>query len=340
MKRSIVFSTDAMLPLVDIAKRAEAQGFHRLWTTETPTRDGLVRAQMLLAATSTIGVGTGIAYSFTRSPLAVAATAADIAALSGGRLTLGLGFGTRGMRRRWYGLELDHPAPRFAEYVDLVRTAWAATDGLSYHGSFHDAEIPGYHLTHPREILDGIPLYGSGLHTTMLATAASCCDGIALHPLAAELHYLDARLKRVRAARPAGLPLASWRITSIDDDPRAAFQRARESIAFYFSTPSYADVARGRPWEAAAAEIATRFRSGTARWSELADLVPDEMVGDLALAGTPDDVRAQIVVVEAELANRGIDELVLQTVGKGDDPQHSCLNCERMVETLGPAQEP
>jgi alkanesulfonate monooxygenase SsuD/methylene tetrahydromethanopterin reductase-like flavin-dependent oxidoreductase (luciferase family) len=120
--------------------------------------------------------------------VAVAAAAADIAALSGGRFTLGLGFGTRGMRRRWYGLELDHPAPRFAEYVEVLRAAWKATDGLSHHGTFHDTEIPGYHLEHERKILDSLTVYGSGLHATMLATAASC-DGIARHPLAADLHY-------------------------------------------------------------------------------------------------------------------------------------------------------
>lgn len=334
MKRSIVFSTEALWPLVDVAREAERRGFHRVWTTETNTRDGLVRALMLANATSTIGVGTGIAYCFTRAPLAMAAEAADIHALSGGRLTLGLGFGTRGMRRNWYGLDLDHPASRFAEYVALLRAAWSAEDGLSFQGRFYSANVPGYRLDHPRDLLAGLPVYGSGLHGAMLRTAARTCDGIALHPLAARAHYLDDRLAELDRT----VPLAAWRMTAVDDDGDLARARARAGIAFYFATPSYADVAQGRPWQERAALIATTYRAMVPHvdWSRLASLVDDDMIADLALAGTPAEVRAQLPGIEAELARRGVAELVFQTVGKAKDGADAVANCERIVAACAP----
>lgn len=342
MRRSIVFGTDAFTELVPVARAAEEAGFHRLWTTEYTGRDAVLRSLLLAGATSTIGVGTGIAYAFSRAPLAMAATAADAYMATGGRFALGIGAGTRGMRTRWYAAEFDHPAPRLADYVRLMRATWSAgAGGLDYAGDHYTLRIPAFRPGHPAEALAGLPVYGAGLNRIMLRHAAQACDGVALHPLAASEHYLHEvaapaiRLGRQHAERPDG-SLAVWLITSVDDDAETARRRARISLAFYFSTPSYRTIVAGTPWERAGEAIRAGFLDEGADWQSLARLVPEAMVDAFALAGTPEDVRARVGAYERRFAEAGADELVFQTVGETLGREQVVANCARIVQVLAP----
>ncbi|MGH3518416.1 MAG: LLM class flavin-dependent oxidoreductase [Haloechinothrix sp.] len=342
LSHSVVFATDVLLPLTEVAREAADAGFNRAWTTEYPGRDAIARAQYLASSTEDITVGPGIAYAFTRPPLAMAALAADAYTVTGGRFMLGLGAGTRGLRSRFYGVDdFDRPAPRLAEYVELMRAAWRATDGLHFAGRFYQAEIPQYENPHDPEALAGLEVFGSGLNAVMLRHAARACDGIALHPLAGAEHYLrDVVAPAVRTgAAEAGATrrkLACWAIVSLDDDEKVARERARMALAFYFSTPSYRTIAENAPWEDAVTAIRDGFRDSGSDWSGLARLVPDEMVDDLTIAGTPDVARTQLSEVEKRYAENGATEIVFQTVGVGLTPEEVVGNCRRIVRELRP----
>jgi alkanesulfonate monooxygenase SsuD/methylene tetrahydromethanopterin reductase-like flavin-dependent oxidoreductase (luciferase family) len=60
-------------------------------------------------ATSTIELGSAIAYAFGRTPLVLAAKARDLDELSGVRITLGLGTGTRRTQLDWHGPKASTP---------------------------------------------------------------------------------------------------------------------------------------------------------------------------------------------------------------------------------------
>lgn len=343
LARSLVFATDLLVPLTEVARAAESAGFARVWTTEYPGRDAIARAQHLAAGTSTIDVATGIAYAFTRAPLGTAAVAADAYALSGGRFSLGLGAGTRGMRTHFYGVEdFDHPAPRLAEYVTLLRAAWAAEEGLEFEGRFYRARIPHFRNPHDPADLMGLQVVGSGLNPTMLRHAAASCDRIALHPMATAEHYLRDVVAPVitagagQAARPTP-DLACWAVVSIDDDEKRARRRARQGLAFYFATPSYATVSEGAPWRDAVLAIRERFRADGADWDALAALVPDEMVDELTAAGPPEVVSARLGAMEARFAAHGATEIVLQTVAAGMSEIEVLDNCRRIVRDCAPS---
>jgi alkanesulfonate monooxygenase SsuD/methylene tetrahydromethanopterin reductase-like flavin-dependent oxidoreductase (luciferase family) len=335
MRRSIVFAAAEFLPLVPVARRAETAGFHRIWTTENPGRDALVRALTYALHTERIGVATGIAYAFTRAPLALAAAASDIDAAAGGRFALGIGAGTQGMRSRWYGTDdFDHAASRIEEYADLLRTAWRAErdfrfDGRFYRGSY--SEMDGARRA--------VPVWGSGINRTMLRIAARSCDGVAVHPLGAGLPYLDAVVLPAvaeGAAQGGRSPeLALWRMTSIDDDGDAARRRARRGLAFYFSTPSYAAPAEESGWGEVAGKVRDLFRERSGDWDAIAGLVPDEMVDHFCLAGTPDEVRRTWAALEPQYEARGVTEAVFQTVGGGPG-ETTVKNLESIAEVLAP----
>lgn len=338
MRRSIVFSTPAFEPLLDVSRAAEAAGFHRVWTTETATRDAVVRAVAIAAATTEIRVGTGIAYAFTRAPLAAATMAADAHVATGGRFALGMGTGTRGMRTRRYGIEFDAPGPRFGEYVALMRAAWAARGELSFDGRYYRAAVSDFDLGD--DAVAGLQVFGAAVNPRMLSAVLASCDGVLLHAVTAVPRYLEATVVPLlrRAAESGTAPeVALWCITSIDDDAEAARTRAKTTLAFYFTTPSYAGVVEGTAWEDPVRRIREAFRSGdVSAPHELAALVPDDLVDALTLTGTAREVAARLPLLEAELAQRGIDELVLQTVGVGLSSDEAVANCEAIVSACAP----
>jgi alkanesulfonate monooxygenase SsuD/methylene tetrahydromethanopterin reductase-like flavin-dependent oxidoreductase (luciferase family) len=214
LHRSIVLATNHLQPLVQIAQAAEASGFYRVWTTEGSGGDAIARAQHIAANTKSILVATGIAYAFTRAPLAISVLAADVQETAGGRFALGLGSGTRGVRERRYGSIFDHPAPRLAEYVELVRTVLRSHGGLSFHGQFYNVDFPQFELPHDRKQLDKIELYGAALAPIMTRYMAGSCDGVALHSLAVfEPYFEEVTLPAIkRGAESAGRPprVAAW----------------------------------------------------------------------------------------------------------------------------------
>lgn len=336
LRTSLVLATPAFMPVLEVARRAEAGGFHRVWTTETPGRDAMVRALTIAHHTRSIQVATGIAYAFTRAPLAMAATASDIQVASGGRFSLGIGAGTQGMRTRWYGIDdFDHPATRLAEYAQLMRAAWDASTEFRHEGRFYRGSF---------DQLDGqrppVPLWGSGVNPTMLTVAARHFDGVALHPLASSTAYLD-RVARpaFEAGRPAGgapAELAAWRLTSIDPDAGHARERARRSLAFYFSTPSYGGVATETGWGDIAAGIRAAYREHGPQWTDLGRLVPRAMLDEFCLAGTPAEVRDGWTSLRTEYESRGVTEIVFQTASSGGDAEDTLDNLNRIVDVLAP----
>ncbi|PXY22849.1 LLM class flavin-dependent oxidoreductase [Prauserella muralis] len=341
MKRALVLATNVFQPLLAVAEAAEAAGFYRLWTTESTPRDAIVRAVTLGLHTREIRVATGIAYAFTRAPVAMAAAAADAHIATGGRFALGLGAGTKGMRTRRYGIDgFDHPGSRLGDYADLLRAVWAAEDGLAYEGPFYQARIPGRLRSVELDGLPPIEVIGSGVNAVMLRLSARHCDGVALHPLVSFLDYLDdvAIPAIASAERPDGTRpwVAAWRVTSVADDEAEARRRARTNLAFYFTTPSYRRVTNGTRWEPVTTLVRERFRADPAMsFDELAGLVPDEMVDDFCLAGTPDSLPARVAKLEGELADRGVSELVFQVAGVGLGADQYVRACHTIVDNVG-----
>jgi alkanesulfonate monooxygenase SsuD/methylene tetrahydromethanopterin reductase-like flavin-dependent oxidoreductase (luciferase family) len=124
-------------------------------------------------------------------------------------------------------------------------------------------------------------------------------------------------------------------MTAVDEDGDRARDRARRSLAFYFSTPSYAAAADETGWGGVAGKIRDTFRERGSDWDTISALVPDEMVAEFCLAGTPDEVLAGWQVLEPEYAARGVSETVFQTVGAGPTGEDNVANLRSIVDVLG-----
>src|SRR5947199_2368444 len=139
---SLVTSSGGPAELASYAERAEAAGFASVWATEFYDRSATVALAAMAQSTNTIELGSAIAYAFGRTPLVLAAEARDLDELSGGRLTLGLGTGTRRMQQDWHGLDGEHPAARMEELVALLRRLWRLHEGaIDHDGRFYRLHV-------------------------------------------------------------------------------------------------------------------------------------------------------------------------------------------------------
>jgi alkanesulfonate monooxygenase SsuD/methylene tetrahydromethanopterin reductase-like flavin-dependent oxidoreductase (luciferase family) len=113
--------------LLEWAGRAEDRGFSTLATIDRvayPSFESLVTLAACGAVTDRIGLLTNILLAPTRNAILLAKEAASVDQLSGGRLTLGLGVGTRRDDFVASGQEFERRGRRFDEDLELMHGAW------------------------------------------------------------------------------------------------------------------------------------------------------------------------------------------------------------------------
>ena len=290
MKYGLILGSPSIEGQMQTAARADAAGFESVWTTEFFNQHGLVRLAAVATATERVKLGTAIAYAFMRTPMLAASAAMDIDELSGGRMILGLGSGTERMNKEWYSMPFDDPpAPRIKDAIGLVRAAIEAKDGggLVYEGPYYQVKIPAFQR--PRAAREHIPVCLAAVNKGMIRAAAATADGLIGHPVFTRTYIRDSVLPVLAGSQCEMLPYV---ITSVADSTEQARNEARGQIAFYYTTRLYHSILEPHGWQAQGEAIASAFRKGD--FAAMAAAVTDEMIDEIAIAGTPDEVRDQL----------------------------------------------
>ncbi len=187
-------------PVIEaVAAAAEQHGFATLWSgehvvmvDESASRypyaddgriavpavadwiDPMIGLSFAAAATSTIGIATGVLLLPEHNPVIVAKQAASLDRLSGGRFTLGVGIGWSREEFDALGVPFARRGARTAEYVAAMRTLWR-DDVASYSGefvSFTDIRV------NPKPLQrSGIPVLLGGNSDAALRRVAQWGDG-------------------------------------------------------------------------------------------------------------------------------------------------------------------
>lgn len=97
--------------------------------------DPMITLSFIAAASSRIGIATGVLLLPEHNPVVVAKQAASLDRLSAARLTLGVGVGWSREEFEALGVPFEHRAARTAEYVAAMRTLWR-DDVASFNGRF------------------------------------------------------------------------------------------------------------------------------------------------------------------------------------------------------------
>jgi probable F420-dependent oxidoreductase len=153
-----LFATDQAMSPVDVAREAEARGFHSLYFPEhthiptsrrTPaptgdaelpeeykrTLDPFVALGAAAAVTSKILLGTGICLVAQRDPIVTAKAVATLDRLSGGRFVFGVGFGWNVEEMESHGVDPKTRRARGREHILAMERLWA-DDEASFQGDF------------------------------------------------------------------------------------------------------------------------------------------------------------------------------------------------------------
>ncbi len=295
MRVGLVVMDENPADALKIVRAAERAGVHSLWTIDYYNRSSLARAAAFAAVSETAIVGTSVTPLFARSPLALAAAAADIQALAGGRFVLGVGSSTRRMNQDWYGTALQHPAPQVRERIELIRRLIAHRSGpFRYEGRFDRVSMAHYDRT---ALPDRLTILAAGVGEHMVSVAGECADGFVGHTIASAGYLRDTACPLLargaaRADRDvAGLRMTTQIVAAASSDPRAARRDAAAQVGFY-STPKGYDLlfpdGQFAAERAAAREALTR--------GDVPGVIAagDAMVEERAVFGTPEDVAGQL----------------------------------------------
>lgn len=292
----VVLSLPGIADTVTAAKAAEEAGLESVWTTEFPDRSATVSLAAVAQATERVTVGSAIAYAFGRTPLVLAAEARDLDDLSGGRLILGLGTGTKRMQRDWHGLDGEHPAPRMEELVPLLRRLLSLHEGpIDHEGRFYRTVVRPTAPV-PPPLRTDLPFYMGGVNARMVEAAGAVSDGLVGHPLFTPEYTREVVRPALargaqRTGRDAPPPIAGYLTCVVDEDGDAARATARGVVAFNSTVKTYRPILSHHGWDEHGDRIREAWLGGD--FGAATKAVTDEMLEAIALAGTPDEVRAQ-----------------------------------------------
>jgi probable F420-dependent oxidoreductase len=135
--------------------------------------DPLIALSFAAAATSRIGLATGVLLLPEHNPVVVAKQAASLDVLSGGRLTLGAGIGWSREEFEALGVPFARRGARAEEYIAAMRALWRE-DVASFSGEF--ARFSAIRVN-PKPVRGRVPIVLGGNSDAALARAGRCGDG-------------------------------------------------------------------------------------------------------------------------------------------------------------------
>ena len=334
MAIGLILTTGTARGNVDLAMRAEAAGFDSVFSIEFFNQNGFAVLGAIAQATERIRLGTGIANAFTRSPTLHASAALDLDELSEGRMILGLGSGTRRMNERWFAVPFSRPAARMKELVRLLQQLFASTGGggFRFDGEFWSIDIPIY--ARPGAARPTLPVWVAGVNVGMMGAAGAVADAMVGHPVATRRWHRECTLPTLRraedlAGRAAGsCRLAPYVLTSIQPDAGQARRDAKQQIGFYYTTALYHSILRHHGLE----EVGAACRAALGRFDirAMADAIPDALIDEIAITGTPDEARQQL-----DLWKDLTDEPLLYAPTVGVPPDRIRWNLDATLDVFG-----
>jgi probable F420-dependent oxidoreductase len=193
-----LFATDRSLSPVELAREAEARGFHSLYIPEhthiptsrrtpPPTGDAVLAEEykrsldpyIALAAASSVTerilLGTGIGLVAQHDAITLAKELATLDLLSNGRLVLGIGYGWNHDEMESHGIDVKRRRALVREKMLAMEALWA-NEVAEFHGEFVDF-APSWQWPKPVQQPRPRVLIGGAAGPKLFAHIAEYADG-------------------------------------------------------------------------------------------------------------------------------------------------------------------
>ena len=282
---------------------AETLGFNGIYTLENKHDPYLPLASATIT-TEKISLLTGIALSFTRSPMLTANLAWDLQVSSGGRFILGIGPQIKAHNVRRFSVPWSAPAPRIKEYVQTIRHIWDCWKNgtkLDFQGNIYKLDLMPPNFVPEKSEVKLPPIFLGAVGPSMLRVAGEVADGVILHPLCTVKYYDKVVLPNLSLGfKKAGKKRENFKIVGgrffntgkSKKDVSIKRAWAKERIAFYASTPAYWPVLESEGIKEIGPALRDLTRQG--KWNEMAKIVPESLVEACCLNGTYSEIADQV----------------------------------------------
>ena len=279
----------SMSETVELAKQAEALGFHSFWLAEGyHSRSAVVRATLIAIATSQIKIGLGILSPHTKHPALLAMDAASLGELAGDRVILGMGRVLNALRK--HAIDGGGSLRLVKESIEIVKGMLGGSQ-FQYSGSRFKIASPGSRLE--LEPFGKLPVYVGATGPEMLRLAGQYADGVLFnYPctpgfIRYAMPIIEEGLSRA-GRKLADFDVAAYLLISVDNDEKAALNAAKSFVAQKLPT-RHSDMLRHAG--VTAAEIgAVRESIEKLGLMKAAALIDEDIVRKVTIAGTPDQV--------------------------------------------------
>jgi 5,10-methylenetetrahydromethanopterin reductase len=303
--------------IVETGKLADDLGFARLWILDSHLLFWEVYTLLGALAVSTrrIGLGTAVTNPLTRHPTVTASAFATLAALSGGRATLGISVGDSALKAM--NLEIAKVAT-LAETVEQCRALLAGADVAFGSGKIAKLQnAAGF----------PVPIYVAATGPRMLRLAGEIADGVILMngvapPLIQAAIDIVRQGEKAAGRKEGATRIVVWAACHPDYDA-VKFNVARAILR----KPPGPDDALTRTVAAEVSKAYSYAQHGNAE-AAFAHLIPDDLVPRFAFSGGAAAITMQIDA----LRRLGTDEVALAIPFAP-----GIASREEVMRTLGPA---
>jgi probable F420-dependent oxidoreductase len=272
------------VPLADHREWYEelaALGYTDAWSSEADGTDAFTPLALAAAWTPSLRLGTAIVPAYTRGPAVLAQSVAAMAEAAPGRFAIGVGTSSNVIVERWNDIPFERPYHRTRDVVRFLRDALG---GERVDATYDTFSVKGFRLGRPPAVIP--PILVAALRPGMLHLAGAEGDGAIINWLGA-----DDVTKVVPEVGPDKEIVARIFVYP-SEDTETVRAVGRRMIAAYLNVPVYAAfhewLGRGPLLE----EMWSAWKAGDRKAALAA--IPDQVIDDLVLHGSPASVRAQV----------------------------------------------
>ena len=265
----------------EIYEELVALGYTDIWSSEANVYDAFTPLALAAAWAPSLRLGTAIVPVFTRGAATLAQSVASLCAAAPGRFVLGIGASSPAVVQDWNGVAYEKPYGRVRDTLRFLRVALSGEKVTAEYETF---TIRGLRLEAPPK--EPPPILVAALRPGMLRLAGAEGDGAILNWLSAD------DVARVAPYVGDNKEVMARLFVIPSEDFATVRAIGVRMISAYLNVPAYRAF---HEWLGRGVQLQPMWDAWEAGDRKRAtEVIPDEVISDLLIWGSPADIRSHI----------------------------------------------